>query len=171
MRRCIGCQPQGWKSFIFNRYQHHISGVGYATPEVCLSAAYAWSRVVKREYKRHRQLKMKHFKLPSNWQGNGVCIVMHDGSTTTLGTMLRLYLPNTEVKRYNKRCNNEKSAAPLKRHFIVMCEDGISQGRSLCKMRKFVKRPIDLLLTIGGYSIDTLRKNNLALIHHQLNKG
>lgn len=186
MRRCIGCKPRDWTKFRFDSYQNHAGGKGYATPKICLSAAYAWSRIVKHEYTLHQQRKLsnirynRRYKLPSNWSGEGVCIVMHDGSTITLGVMLKMYLPNADVKRYDKNHSLKHDYPPNKSHFIVMCEDGIAMGNSLCKMRRVVKRPIDLFLTIGGNKITSIPvfiRNNyklpikeLVMIHHQLDK-
>lgn len=187
MRRCIGCKPTDWKKFRFSSYQDHSGNRGYASPKICLSAAYAWSRIVKHEFILFSQRKLdyrnrgKKYKLPTHWGGEGVCIVMHDGSTCTLGSMLRMYLPDANVRLYNK-CNPiEKPYPPYRSYFIVMCEDGISQGNSLYKMREVCERPIDLFLTIGGKKLvdipNSVQENynrsidELVLIHHQLDEG
>ena len=181
MRRCIGCKPKDWRQFQFNGYQNHAGGRGYATPNVCLSAAYAWSRLVKSEHKQHIQRnKSILIKMSASWDGHNVCIVMHDGSTTTLGTMLRLYLPSACVKRYDKFFSDVETTTLHRTRLIVMCEDGIATGRSLCRMRKFVGRPIDLLLTIGGHSVESIsdctldcnkcHMGDLVVTHHQLDK-
>lgn len=184
MRRCIGCKPLDWMKFRFESYQSHSTGRGYASPKVCLSAGYAWSRIVRHEFilfKEHRS-KDKRWKISRGWQGDGVSIVMHDGSTCTLGTMLKLYLPDADVRLYNK-CDpiEGKSYPPYQSRFIVMCEDGISHGNSLFKMRANVERPIDLFLTIGGNRLSSIpefveenykvSRNSLVKIHHQLDQG
>ena len=153
MRRCIGCKPDAWRMFNFDAYKSHSDGYGYATPGVCLSAAFAWLDIVKHEYQRWQQLRVQYFKLSKKWCGSEVMIVMHDGSTTTLGTMLRLYLPAADVKRYDKCASYSEHTLVSNEYFTIMCEDGIESGQSLCRMRQFVGRPIDLLLTIHGHDL------------------
>lgn len=187
MRRCIGCKTKDWMKFRFSTYQQHWGGGGYASPKVCLSAAYAWSRLVKKEYAlwAHRRLSKRSngkYIMASQWEGEGVCIVMHDGSSCTLGVMLRMYLPGADVMLYNKRYTLERSEPPCNSYFIVMCEDGISSGNSLYKMRMAVERPIDLFLTIGGKKLSNIARfvvkrhnllpiHQLVKIHHQLDQG
>jgi len=171
----------GWHEFTMSMYQSHNEGQGYATPEVCISAAYAFAKIVQLEYRRWYDFRKPTRSLNDNWVGNGLTILMHDGSTTTLGTMLRLFLPDAEVKRYEKRSPVPlDSKPPYKSHFLVLCEDGIMSGTSLCHMREKIDRPIDLVLTISGCNLGTITDNilacnnqtheSLAVIQYHLNR-
>lgn len=184
----IQVPARGWEAFNFDLYQCHSHGCGYAAPDVCLSAAHEWLDVVKHEFIRWCKIKpnrhhmlVRTGELAGNWRGDGVCIVMYDGSTTTLGTMLRLYLPDACVKRYDKCAAYSEYKVISEVLFIVMCEDGINSGESLCRMRQFVGRPIDLFLTIRGNSLDFVSIDiletykydieDLVKVHYQLDKG
>lgn len=204
MRRCIGCKPKDWMKFNFGSYKQHQRGKGYASPKVCLSAGYQWARIVKAEFTVHAQRRMDEcnnrrweylagvppcpsakdtntYEIPKGWDGAGVCIVMHDGSSCVLGVMLQLYLPSADTRLYNKNYSVKEKDPPQDNHLIVMCEDGISAGNSLYKMRVACERPIDLFMTIGGNKLRNIHEyvsdrfdmpiTDLVKLHHQLDMG